>query len=141
MQAELWGLFVASFLASTLRPGGSEAVLVALAVADSAPSALLLAVATAGNTLGGMSSWLIGGWLRRRFPERPLRDPRTERGLRWLGRWGGPALLFAWLPVVGDPLCLAAGWLRIRPVPAAAYIAIGKAARYAVLLAGVGVWR
>ncbi len=135
--ATLGGLFLSSFLASTLLPGGSEAVLVGLAAASAAPPASLLIVATVGNTLGGMTSWGIGRWLRYRYPGRALSGEGAQRALKWTERNGGPILLLAWLPVIGDPLCLAAGWLRIHPVPAMLYIAIGKAARYGILLAAV----
>ncbi len=137
MSAALWSLFLSSFLASTLLPGGSEAVLIALAVNEAAPTGFLLLSATAGNTLGGLSSWLIGWWIRRRFPGVPLRGPRASRALATMERWGGIALLMAWLPIVGDTLCLAAGWLRINIAAAIFFIAVGKAARYAVLLIGL----
>ncbi|MCG8091016.1 MAG: DedA family protein, partial [Candidatus Thiodiazotropha endolucinida] len=62
-----------------------------------------------GNTLGGLSSWLIGWWLAKRFPQKGLKDQRQRQALERIGRYGSPALLLSWLPVVGDPLCLAAG--------------------------------
>ena len=75
--------------------------------------------------------------MRHRYPGRSLNRPGTQRALAWMERHGGPVLLFAWLPVVGDPLCLVAGWLRIHPVAAALYIGIGKGARYAIVLLAV----
>lgn len=90
----------------------------------------LLVVATAGNTLGGMSSWLIG----RLLPACRLERPEYQRAVQRVRRWGSPALLLSWLPVVGDPLCLAAGWLRVHWLPALTYIAAGKSARYAAIL-------
>lgn len=130
----LWGLFLSALLSSTLLPGGSEAVLAALRLqTQHAPLALLLA-ATAGNTLGGLSSWLIGRLAARRWPAERLGKPTQQRAVRWLERHGSPLLLLAWLPVIGDPLCLAAGWLRIGFWPALAFIAVGKAARYGVIL-------
>ncbi len=128
----LWALFGASFLAATLLPGGSEAVLAALALDGQHGPPTLLAVATAGNTLGGLSSWALGRVLAGRRGA-SLTGGRG-RALRWLQRWGSPALLLAWVPVVGDPLCLAAGWLRIPWYRAAVPIAAGKAARYALVL-------
>ncbi len=127
---DLWGLFASAFLSSTLLPGGSEVVLAMLAHRGERDLPLLLAVATAGNTLGAMSSWLIG----RLLPERWLEKPEHERALQRVRRWGSPVLLLSWLPVVGDPLCVAAGWLRIPWLPALAFIAAGKAARYLVIL-------
>ena len=127
-------LFFSSFLAATLLPGGSEAMLAALVLDQPAMSWLWVAVATAGNTLGGLTSWLIGRILRRRLGTPAGLKPSQQRALQQLQKWGAPALLLAWLPVVGDPLCLAAGWLGTHWVPTVTYIAIGKAARYLVLV-------
>ena len=127
-------LFIGSFLASTLLPGGSEAMLL-FAVHETPDSAFRFwVVATLGNTLGGLSSWLIGWWLAKRFPGRGLKRAGQQKALARVAKFGSPALLFSWLPVVGDPLCLAAGWSGVRILPALVYISIGKAARYAVLL-------
>lgn len=117
----LWSLFAGSFLAATLLPGGSEVIL--FAVLRAAPQLFCpaLAVATLGNTLGGMTSYLLG----RLIPQ------RTEpKGLARVRRHGAPVLLFSWVPILGDPLCVAAGWLRLDPWRAAAFIAAGKFARY-----------
>ncbi len=130
----LWGLFTSSFLASTLLPGGSEAVLGYLALERSAAPLLLWLVATLGNSLGGLSSWLLGWWMDRRFPQNPLHKPSHQKALKRIQRFGGPVLLLSWVPVIGDPLCLAAGWSGIRLLPATLYITLGKAARYALLL-------
>jgi membrane protein YqaA with SNARE-associated domain len=122
--ASLWVLFASSFLAATLLPGGSEAVLYAVLKLGSGDYWTALAVATAGNTLGGMSSWLIG----RLVPQgRPL------RGLAAVQKYGAPALLLSWVPVIGDPLCVAAGWLRIDPWRSLLFMALGKGARYCVI--------
>jgi membrane protein YqaA with SNARE-associated domain len=129
----LWGLFLSAFLSSTLLPGGSEVVLALLAAGEHADRPLLLAVATLGNTLGGMSSWALGRVIAWRFPARSL-GAREQRAMTRLRRWGSPVLLLSWLPVVGDPLCLAAGWLRIHWLQSMGFIAVGKAARYAALL-------
>ncbi len=134
----LWGLFLSAFLSSTLLPGGSEAVLAALRLHDQHPPLALLAVATAGNTLGGLSSWLIGRLIARRWPAEQLAKPAQRRAVRWLERHGSPLLLLSWLPLVGDPLCLAAGWLRIGFCSALLFIALGKGARYAAILWLVG---
>lgn len=130
----LWGLFVSAFISSTLLPGGSEALLLALAVSASHDKLSLLLVATAGNTLGGMTSWLIGWWLARRYPPENISGHKYEQAVLRVRRWGSPALLFSWLPVIGDPLCVAAGWLRIHPLWALVLITLGKGGRYAVLL-------
>ena len=127
-------LFLGSFLASTLLPGGSEAMLLYSVYQQPAAAASLWLIATAGNTLGGLSSWFIGWWLARRFPQRGLSKPEHRRALARISRHGGPLLLFSWLPVVGDPLCVAAGWSGIRLYPAILFIACGKGLRYAALL-------
>jgi len=132
--AVLWGLFSSSFLAATLLPGGSEVALGYGAYQQSAPLLLMWGSATAGNTLGGMSSWAIGWWLQRRLPGERLTKPRQRRALAQIRRHGSPLLLLSWLPVIGDPLCVAAGWAGVGPIPSLLYIALGKGARYAILL-------
>jgi membrane protein YqaA with SNARE-associated domain len=118
----LAGLFAASFFSATLLPGHSEAALFAFLHFYPEQLWLAVAVATAGNTLGGMTSYLIG----RLLPEKKT----ANRGLAWVHRYGAPALLLAWLPVVGDALPLAAGWLRLNPWPTVLFMAIGKLFRY-----------
>jgi membrane protein YqaA with SNARE-associated domain len=131
--AALGGLFVASFLAATLLPGGSEAAFLAVLAGwpDTLPMALLLA--TAGNTLGGMSSYALA----RLLPEKTLAKLDRKR-LHMAQRWGAPILFFAWLPLVGDLLCVAAGWLRLPLLPCLLWMALGKGLRYALIAAG---WR
>ena len=123
----LAGLFTSAFVSATLFPGASEAVL--LALVSSWPDALFtaLTVATVGNTLGSMTSYAIG----RIFPKKV-----SNRALDWLQRWGVYALLLSWLPLVGDALPLAAGWLRIHWFKSLIFIMIGKAGRYAALVFG-----
>lgn len=130
----LWALFVSAFLAATLLPGGSEAVLAILAVRDDYDPWLLLAVASAGNTLGGMSTWVVGRFFGWRYPASRFTQPKYDRAIRWLREWGSPALLLSWIPVVGDTLCLVGGWLRVSWFAALVWISIGKAARYAVIV-------
>jgi len=127
-------LFAGSFLASTLLPGGSEAMLL-YAVSNSPENqAFYWFIATVGNSLGGMSSWLIGWWIARRFPGRILKETSQREAVERIARRGSPILLLSWLPVIGDPLCLAAGWSGIRVIPSALFITLGKALRYALLL-------
>jgi membrane protein YqaA with SNARE-associated domain len=132
--AGLWALFFSAFVSATLLPGGSEALLAALAWQGAHDALVLLVVASIGNTLGGMSSWGLGWLVAWRYPAERLVDGRRERAVGQVRRWGSPALLFSWLPVVGDPLCFAAGWLRVHWVPALVFIGLGKAARYAAIL-------
>lgn len=128
-QASLLALFTSSFLAATLLPGGSEAVLAGVLVAypDLLWQALILA--TIGNTLGGMSSYLIG----RLLPDEKAILKKTggsSRSLEWVRGHGAPILLLSWTPVIGDALCVAAGWLRVNWLWAMIFMAIGKFARY-----------
>ncbi len=130
----LWGLFISAFVSATLFPGGSEVVLAALAQSAQHNFWTLLGVATLGNTLGGMSTWLLGWFVARRFPLDRPRKINQQRAIEHLKKWGSPLLLLSWLPIVGDPLCFAAGWLRMSPMLAVLFIGTGKAARYAVVL-------
>jgi membrane protein YqaA with SNARE-associated domain len=120
-EATLWALFASSFLAATVLPGGSEAVLYAALKLNPGAYWVPLALATAGNTLGGMSSWLIGRII-------PQGKPLT--GLATMRKYGAPALVLSWVPVIGDPLCVAAGWLRIAPWRCLLFMALGKGTRY-----------
>lgn len=128
------GLFIGSFLAATLLPGGSEAMLLWELNQTPEQTGLLWSVATLGNTLGGLSSWFIGWLLARRFPDRGLREAKQQQALRKVARYGAPVLLFSWLPLIGDPLCLAAGWSGVKPLPATLFIGLGKALRYGGLV-------
>jgi len=120
----LLSLFISSFLAATLLPGGSEVVLFGVLKAHSETLWLALGIATIGNTLGGMVSFAMG-WL--------LPQTQQLKHVEKLRRHGTPALLLAWVPLLGDALCLAAGWLRLSPWQAALFMAIGKFARYWVI--------
>ena len=130
----LWGLFFSAFVSSTLLPGGSEAVVAALSYQQHYNPWLLLGIATLGNTLGGMTTWLLGRLLARRYPPEHIHAARHTVAIAHLKKWGAPVLLLSWLPLVGDPLCFAAGWLRVHGLLAMIFIATGKAARYAVIV-------
>jgi len=134
MDASLWSLFISAFLASTLLPGGSEVVLAYLASNETHSPLMLLLVAAVGNTLGGMTSWGIGRLIAYKYPARGLVKPAHQQAVDRIQRWGSPLLLLSWLPVIGDPLCVAAGWLRIPWLLSLVFIGVGKTARYAVLL-------
>lgn len=127
----LLGLFGYSFLAATLLPGGSEVALAAYVTNAPANADLALGLATLGNTLGGLSSWLLGRFLP------PSEKLRASRAGRWIHRYGAPALLLSWVPLIGDLLCVAAGWLRVNPWSSGLAMAIGKGARYWLVIEGV----
>ncbi|ELJ8533483.1 DedA family protein [Vibrio cholerae] len=122
-------LFWSGFLSATLLPGGSEAALLASLSLAQHPVWLIVAVSTAGNTLGGMTNYALGLWL----PHRTDSQKQGHKAKLWLQRYGYWALLGSWLPIIGDPLCLAAGWLRLNVLPAFLMILIGKALRYSLL--------
>jgi membrane protein YqaA with SNARE-associated domain len=119
-------LFFASFIAATVLPGGSEVVLVA--VIHKHPEALwqAVAVATAGNTLGGLTSY----WMGRLIPNKV-----QHKSIIYLHKYGYWALLFSWVPLFGDALSVGAGWLRLNPWVSMVAFAVGKLFRY-VLVAG-----
>lgn len=139
MSGGLWSLFAASFLAATLLPGGSELLYAGLLLHGADDPLALLAVATLGNTLGGLTSFGLGRYLAQRRPAERLAAGHAA-ALARVRRHGAPALLASWVPVLGDPLCVAAGWLGIGWAAATLWIALGKCARYTalwVLLPGV----
>ena len=135
----LISLFGSSFLSATLLPGNSEILLVGLLTAGSASPILLVLAASFGNTLGGITNIIIGRFLPKLKPQRGL-----ETALGWLNRFGPAALLLSWLPVVGDVLCVLAGWLRMPWGPSLLFLLIGKTVRYGVLtlitLQGISWW-
>lgn len=132
-EAGLAGLFLASFLAATLLPGGSEAALFALLKLH--PETLVPAVvlATLGNTLGGLTTYAMS----RVLPQKAL-EKVSPRRLDWVRHHGSPVLVLAWAPVIGDVLCVAAGWLRLPWVPCGLWMALGKGLRYGVVALGAG---
>lgn len=127
----LFMLFLTGFLSATLLPGGSEAVLFATLDLHTYSPILAIFIATLGNSFGGAVNFAIGLWI----PNRTQSKKRSLRSLLWLKKYGYWALLFSWLPVIGDAMCVAAGWLRMRFLPSFILILIGKAIRYAVLAA------
>ncbi|GAA3911190.1 YqaA family protein [Gibbsiella dentisursi] len=135
----LVSLFGSSFLSATLLPGNSEIVLVALLANGVTQPEWLVLAATLGNTLGGLTNVIIGRLL-------PALKAQPGLGIAqyWLQRLGPVALLLSWMPVVGDVLCVLAGWLRMPWGPVALFLCIGKALRYIVLavitLQGIAWW-
>jgi membrane protein YqaA with SNARE-associated domain len=132
------GLFAAAFLAATLLPLPSEAGLAALIAENAAPTVLLVAVATAGNVLGSVVNFVLGRLLLRLRdrPWFPVDAARLARAQRWFGRWGAWTLLLAWVPIVGDPLTMAAGMLGVRWWPFVLLVTIGKGGRYLLIAWG-----
>ncbi len=132
---ELGGLFVSAFISATVAPGGSEALLAWMLVHSSLSSSWLWGSATLGNTLGALTTWGLGWLAAKGWPlNQKFQSSGSQRALGWLKRYGVLALLFSWLPLVGDGLCLAAGWLRMPLIPGIALIAVGKGLRYGTLV-------
>ena len=129
-EAGLWGLFFSSFLAATILPGGSEALLFALLKLHPDAWWPALGLATLGNTLGGMTSYACGRWLP------GWQKLENSKGWEWLQHRGSPILLLAWVPLIGDALCIGAGWLRLDWRACIAFMAVGKFVRYWLVAQG-----
>lgn len=129
-------VFVVAFISATLLPMGSEPAVFALIKLNPDLFWPAIGVATVGNTLGGLVSWLMG-YGAHRAVDKVRHRPTELRALRWLERFGPKACLLAWLPGVGDPLCAVAGWLKFPFWPCALYMAVGKFARYLTMTAAL----
>jgi membrane protein YqaA with SNARE-associated domain len=129
-----WPLFFSALISSTLFPGGSEALLL-YRLNEGGSAYALVIIATIGNVIGSLITYGMGRLGNESVHKKWLRisEAHVERGERWFGKYGGPSLLLAWLPVVGDPLCLVAGLLRYGLISFLILVTIGKLARYAVL--------
>ena len=128
-----WALFGSALLSSTLFPGGSEALLLYRLHQGADPFASVL-TATAGNVLGSLITYGMGRFGRQAMQRRSEKtDQHIARAERWFKRFGRPSLLLAWLPIVGDPLCLVAGVLRVGVPIFLLLVTLGKLARYAAL--------
>jgi len=123
-------VFVVALISATLLPLGSEPVVFGLLKLNPDLFWPAVLVATAGNTLGGAVSWAMGYFAERTYERVTHRPPEQARALQWLQRFGPRACLVSWLPLVGDPLCAVAGWLRLPFWPCLLYMAIGKFLRY-----------
>ncbi|WP_077032776.1 YqaA family protein [Pelomonas sp. KK5] len=138
-QVGLTSLFVIALVSATLLPLGSEPAVILLVTANPAMFWPAIVVATIGNTIGGAISWWMGWGAERAYEHARHRPPPNARALAWLQRFGARACLLSWLPLVGDPLCAVAGWLRLPFWPCVLYMAIGKFLRYMVMTAAA-VW-
>ncbi len=127
-------VFIVAFISATLLPLGSEPAVFGLVKLNPHLFWPAVLVATAGNTLGGALSWWMGYGAERAY-ERVKHKPLEARALKWLEQFGPKACLLSWLPVVGDPLCAVAGWLRLSFWPCVFYMAIGKFLRYVTMTA------
>ena len=136
------GLFAAAFVAATILPAQSELLLGAMLVSGRFDTAALLAVATAGNVLGSVVNWLLGRYFahyreKRWFPASPATMARAEA---WFVRFSPAVLLLSWVPVIGDPLTVVAGVLRMRFITFLLVVTLAKGGRYLVLTFAVMNW-
>lgn len=131
------GLFASAFLAATILPFSSEAVLAGLSTAGGFDAAWLWAIATLGNTLGALVNWVLGRWCvhwqdRKWFP---FQADDLDKADRWFAKWGVWSLLLSWVPVIGDPITFAAGFLRVNLGVFLALVTVAKGGRYLIVLA------
>ena len=133
-----FGLFSAAFVAATLLPAQSEAVLVGLLLHGGYPTSALLLVATVGNVLGSLVNWLLGRSVERLRHKRwfPVSEQQLERAQQRYHRYGRWSLLLSWVPIIGDPLTVVAGTLREPLWSFMLLVTLAKSARY-LLLAGI----
>jgi membrane protein YqaA with SNARE-associated domain len=125
-------LFTISFLAATVLPFSSEFTLAGLIATSNYDNSFLLIVASLGNVLGSVVNWALGFYSRNLTKKKwfPFKDKQIENSSKWFNKLGKWSLLFAWVPVIGDPLTLAAGLLRVKFIEFVILVTIGKFSRY-----------
>ena len=128
-------LFGISFLAATILPFSSELSLAGLISTSNFNNLLLLIAASLGNILGSVVNWLIGFYSRNFYSKKwfPFNEMQITRSSKWFEKFGKWSLLFAWVPILGDPLTLVAGLLRVRFLDFIILVAIGKVSRYLII--------
>ena len=125
-------LFAISFLAATILPFSSELTLAGLIATSNFDNLLLLIVASFGNILGSVVNWVLGFYSRNLTTKKwfPFKDKQIENSSKWFNKFGKWSLLFAWVPIIGDPLTLVAGLLRAKFTEFLILVSIGKVFRY-----------
>ncbi|MDC1329986.1 DedA family protein [Pelagibacteraceae bacterium] len=133
-------LFVISFLAATILPFSSELTLAGLIATSDYDNLLLFIVASFGNVLGSAVNWALGSYSRNLTTKKwfPFKETQIERSSKWFRKFGKWSLLFAWVPVVGDPLTLVAGISRVKFIDFIILVAIGKVSRYLIVFYLIG---
>ena len=128
-------LFTISFLAATILPFSSELTLAGLIATSNYDNLLLLIVASFGNVLGSVVNWALGFYSRNLTTKKwfPFKDKQINNSSKWFSKFGKWSLLFAWVPIIGDPLTLVAGLLRVRFLDFLILVMIGKISRYLVI--------
>ena len=132
-------LFI-SFLAATILPFSSELTLAGLISTSNYDNLLLLVFASFGNVLGSVFNWGLGFYARNLTIKKwfPFKETQIERSSKWFSKFGKWSLLFAWVPIVGDPLTFVAGLLRVRFLDFIILVAIGKVSRYLIIFYLIG---
>lgn len=132
----LTGLFLLAFFAATLLPGGSEAALLAMAALSQYSTLSLLVVASAGNILGSVLNYWLGRMALRYQDHKwfPVSRPALAKAQGWYFRWGQWAVLLAWMPIIGDPITMVAGVMRMRFFTFLILVSLSKTLRYMMLL-------
>ena len=133
-------LFFISFLAATILPFSSELTLAGLITTSNYDNVLLLIVASFGNVLGSVVNWVLGFYSRNLTIKKwfPFKETQIERSSKWFNKFGKWSLLFTWVPILGDPLTLVAGLLRVRFLDFIILVAIGKVSRYLLVFYLIG---
>lgn len=140
--AACWLLFGSAFLSATLLPGSSEAVLLGLLAGGTGQPALLVTAASLGNIAGATVNWGMGRYILI-FKDRswfPIKEATNARAQAWFARYGIWSLLLSWVPIIGDPLTLVAGIMRVSIGPFLICVAIGKVLRYALIVLAWQNW-
>ena len=139
----LLSLFLSAFTSATLLPGSSEALFLFMLSEDLWNSSFLILIAGTGNSLGGMTNWLLGLLIRKGIwgvaqpdsKSKQLKNKHHIRAEKWMKQYGSPVLLLSFLPIIGDPLCVVAGFIKVHWLKAIIFISIGKFMRYFALSA------
>lgn len=130
------GLFLSAFFAATLIPAQSEAVLLALTASGKYPIGLLLTVASIGNVLGSVVNWWLGRGIEHFRHKRwfPVKEKALNKAQDWYRRYGHWSLLLSWVPIIGDPITMAAGVMREKFFSFLLIVSIAKVGRYVFLV-------
>ena len=137
---ELWGMFIGAFLAATLLPGGSEILLLMLLKQNPENWPALSIVSTLGNTLGAITSFYLGRLGRFAKTPEQLSTSKYKTAISLITKYGYWGLLLSWMPIIGDMLCLLAGWLKLPLLKSILMILLGKGARYLFLVVVFFYW-
>ena len=133
-------LFLVSFLASTIFPFSSELTLLSLLNTKNYSSFVLIGVASGGNILGSVFNWVLGFYLFKYINNKwfPFKENQINEASKRFQKLGVCSLLFAWVPIIGDPLTFIAGILKINFLLFLVLVAIGKISRYLFVYALIG---